>query len=936
MLAEDGLRTKQQLLRNPPFCRGAELDDVISAIRSEGSRAIFITSENGLGASTILRELTTVAEAHVPVLNIHSSQSLEKIPFGVLAPFLTAAGTGGVSLRLAVLRGVLAELKQKQDLLSRGEQNGFEKVPGSLTPVALPRVPGLENTSHELPIIVIDDAHLMDQATAELIVSLVRSRTVNLVASYSSRQLLPEPMPKLWADGIAEEIVLQPLDREQAHVFCEKLLGGPVLRATGWHFWSSSGGNPLFLHLLVIQAWETGALAKRRGIWAVDPNTPIRSTGLEEAVLLELRGISGPASEALNLIALSQPVEYSAVEALTGKAQIRELLDSSLVGYIRPPTGLLALTNPIFGDVVRELVPLSQSRVLHERLIRQIHDNPIDKEALLRRVVWAVEVGIDVPADRLLTAAIVASKLFQSRTALELANQIHGDDHQLRADMVKARAYYNLGDYQSALSQTQTAFQRGGGLEELLFGSLLRASTRSALGMPVELLMADATALRNRGTSLAQKNPSESETIAALSESGALLIELLAFSRQGRYSDMTEPMTWLTESHGISQEVVQLNRTIVLTMESERLSAQGFPVQGMAKAAEAFAIEHAEESDVFFLPESILLRLLAAAMCCGDWSTATKVLEEFSLEAGPVVFSFGGGANVVRGMAFLRSGKISDALEVLLIGIDALQQSDPQQLLGFCTAMAAYAAAKMRNLTLAQQLINSHVEGRCLFLIVSHERAYLEAAKCLLKPDAGPPIALLGLADEALADRSSTLELNALSLILELEDVSVAPRLARVAAGVEGQWALALYTYARALQETDGQQLVLASEVLSAAGLFGYAKQALELSVKRLAAGGSKSRIRSVRSRLLQVEEKLGQQMPGKTRPDTSLRSVQESQAKLTRREKEISRMAAQGHTDREIAEELVLSLRTVEGHLYRVYAKLNISSREELPDLGK
>ncbi|MFD0759495.1 helix-turn-helix transcriptional regulator [Arthrobacter ulcerisalmonis] len=35
--------------------------------------------------------------------------------------------------------------------------------------------------------------------------------------------------------------------------------------------------------------------------------------------------------------------------------------------------------------------------------------------------------------------------------------------------------------------------------------------------------------------------------------------------------------------------------------------------------------------------------------------------------------------------------------------------------------------------------------------------------------------------------------------------------------------------------------------------------------------------------------------------------------------------------TDREIAQHLMVSVRTVEGHLYRTYVKLGVRSREEL-----
>jgi DNA-binding CsgD family transcriptional regulator len=51
----------------------------------------------------------------------------------------------------------------------------------------------------------------------------------------------------------------------------------------------------------------------------------------------------------------------------------------------------------------------------------------------------------------------------------------------------------------------------------------------------------------------------------------------------------------------------------------------------------------------------------------------------------------------------------------------------------------------------------------------------------------------------------------------------------------------------------------------------------------------------------------------------------------LTRREREVARMAAEGHSAREIAERLFISKRTVESHLGKVYAKLGVGSKPRL-----
>ena len=51
----------------------------------------------------------------------------------------------------------------------------------------------------------------------------------------------------------------------------------------------------------------------------------------------------------------------------------------------------------------------------------------------------------------------------------------------------------------------------------------------------------------------------------------------------------------------------------------------------------------------------------------------------------------------------------------------------------------------------------------------------------------------------------------------------------------------------------------------------------------------------------------------------------------LTRRERDVASLVMQGYRNAEIAERLFLSVRTVEGHIYRTFEKLGISKRDEL-----
>ena len=69
---------------------------------------------------------------------------------------------------------------------------------------------------------------------------------------------------------------------------------------------------------------------------------------------------------------------------------------------------------------------------------------------------------------------------------------------------------------------------------------------------------------------------------------------------------------------------------------------------------------------------------------------------------------------------------------------------------------------------------------------------------------------------------------------------------------------------------------------------------------------------------------------PGKNRSLAS-RAAKEAFGGLTEREREVVRLVAQGKSNREIADALVVTKRTIETHINNILYKLNLTSRAQI-----
>ena len=866
----------------------------------------------GVGKSALAEAITERLSPEMIIVQMHGSSSLSGVPFGVLAPYTAELSAEDSVSPVAVLRSVWTY---------------FEKLKaGKDTPLLL----------------MVDDAHHLDEATASIVADMISAGWVSVVAAGRPRPGLPQPLAQLWYDGLADRVDLRPLNREQIEEVLSHILDGTVPSGTVDTIWSASGGNPRILDALLHDAAERGVLAKRNGIWVLLGPLPSDGARLTGVVTKDLLRRRPEEQDALKLIALAEPVARKVIEDISGADVVRSLLDQQMIVESSGHPAELRMWNTLIGEALRKNVSVSRSLQFLERIRGQGEAAHVTAEGRLRAVEWALECGQRVPDADLLEGARAAVVRFRNQVARTMAARVHDPDLAPHARAIQARALFNQGDYDEAATILDGAWLRLKDTPDAAQALMLRASCHQALGKSLEVFAAESRDLllraglitRAQSTAQAQGTDEAQSPAADGTESGPAgtesrawqdrMLYLLELGAAGDHAALGTEIQNLRnlDTGGPADDAL---RAVGMALLAHTLSAAGRSVQGLDAALLAASELPLLRDGLFFFNEFVLGRLVTGYLSMGEWESAERELANYTAEQAQAAATFGGSVQILRGYSLLRQGRIERAYQMLLPAVEALRLNDPQQLFRFGSALGFYVAARLGDSAQAKRLEQDYKDsshGPSYELLAA---AYAAAASEYLARDGKGLASLHTLATTPeVSARAGTL-LEFLSICWDLGDHSVISLVHSLAKDVEGRWATAMQTLARNWESEDADDLMISAADLEASGFVNLAREAYAKASTLLEQAGERRRSRQA----VALREKCDHELGERFREGHFIAAA--PAVHLTRREQDIVELALQGLTDREIAQRLMVSVRTVEGHLYRTYVKLGVRSRDEL-----
>lgn len=903
--------------------RQPELTRLAALLRRDprGPRVAGVSGEPGIGKTRLLDAFAEHARDEGWAVAWGQAAEFEReVPFGIFADALAGRFSPGVLAdrlgedTIALLRHVFPDAGPGADLVDV-ERYRLHRAVRSLL-IALSAEQGL--------VVVLDDVHWADDGSIELLDHLLRhppGAGLVLVVAHRARQLPPRlhrALAGAGRQGTAESLVLGPLSVEEAG----ELIGGPAAE-----LYEVCGGNPFYLNAFTRGGWGAGM-----------PETDVLAGELEMLSADELT-VARAAAVAGDVF------EPGLVAAVAGLPDVSDVLDRLAArDLVRPGVpGRLTYRHPLLRSVVYHGADESWRLAAHGRAAAALREQGVSAVLRAHHVERSARPGDEAAIAVLIEAAVATMGTIPASTAhwvgvaLGLMEE-PGIEQQLMLLGLRAKALGVTGQF----DQSREVLR-----EVLRLMPAEPAEPRAQVAgfcAMIERLLgehAEARALLQR------------ELAGLADPDGAAAVLLKQELASGRLvgGDFTESRDWSADALRAARRVADRP----LLAASIGLRVADSYIEG-AIEPDTFALldEGAELLDA--LADGDLARNLQAAVWIG-WSE--MFLERYDdaqrhLERGLSLARATGQNHLVtyllisRGTTFSLFGRLADAaacfddaLETaVLTGSDELRTMALAQLcwiatwqgdldrarrLGEEAVASAGAISDFFSVTAHGMLAQTHHyagdSARCLDMLLSAGGPELEAFDPLSRVAWFELLAEAGWAvgrreDAAGWAARARVQASAFGLDLRTGFAQLAEAVARQGESPVAQARAAAVSFARSGDRVDAGRAHLLAGVLL--GEQGEAEQA-RVELGRAKALFTECGADLFHANAIREERRINARSRRRRDADPN---------ELTGRELEIARLVGTGMTNRQIATQLFLSPRTVEVHLSRILAKLEVQAR--------
>ncbi|MBP2375932.1 helix-turn-helix transcriptional regulator [Paeniglutamicibacter psychrophenolicus] len=716
-----------------------------------------------------------------------------------------------------------------------------------------------------------------------------------------------------------QPVRLYPLTLGMTHDLLAKALGAEISRTATYQLWCASAGQ---IHMLAAVAhdWrEQGYLEFAEKSWVVHgvagPPGP-RSRGL---VVQKLRRLSTPEQRVLRFLAFSEEIPLSLLVALNPGQAVDSIFSEGILEIRGKYARKVRLRGGLSGQCIAE----DTAPGIALELLEQMRNTPGADGVLTPLVLlkWEQAAGIDSGARLRMQAAEQAYAEGQVELCLQILAAL--DDPPLDARLLALEAAVRGGQRERAREMLSLLRHEPGtglsapGVPEHVHSpvDLIRLELASMaldslrLGSPSDAFRQGVARARADIDARYSSEPGNRTDFLALRGKLDLLEAETSFRLGERLA-----LDGAAYIHPLLGKQDQLRWQCFQNLHSVR---RGEVREGVRRGRELlFSLR--QESLPPAVGQSVKLHLVDLYLLCGEWKSAVELIDAAWVggEESPRITDING---LYSSLNSVLGGRPREALELITVEIEQLRTIDTAGYLPLAIAAAAVAASYLDRETAERFLAELDVMPAVAAWESGQTVAMLRADALFHLGHVDEAIAgLLAGATASAAHGDLGLELAQRMSLLRMGHREGDTQLLECAQRIDGPVAELV---AALVQSFEGSNRELQREVLSALRGLGHPSFADSIEVMFARSG----------SGITSAPRKTAPESAGAPMGVSARSSASSVLSLLTRRQRMIVAEAATGASNREISDRLQLKIRTVEGHLYQIYQRLNVASREAL-----